>query len=65
MATVVMANAEFVLWTHDNLKYKSTLDTINALQKADKVDLGKLYVAFRDKNACPTDLVNKTTSASN
>jgi hypothetical protein len=64
MATLVMANAEFVLWANNNLKYKSTLDTIEALQKANKVDLGKLYVAFRDKKECPTDLVNKDTSVS-
>jgi len=65
MATVVMANAEFVLWAHDNLKYESTLNTIEVLQKADKVDLGKLYVAFRDKKECPVDLVNKHKPISN
>ena len=59
MATLVMANAEFVLWANNNLKYKSTLDTIEVLQKANKVDLGKLYVAFINKKECPMDLAYK------
>lgn len=59
MANVVFVNVEFVLWAEDHLNYGSTLETINVLQKANKVDLGKLYVAFRDNKECPMDLAYK------
>lgn len=53
--TMVMANVEFILYAVDNLGYGSTKKTIEALQQADKVDLGRLFVAFRDKKECPRD----------
>ncbi len=54
-----MANAEFVLWANDELKYRNLQATIDKLQAADKVDLGLLYVAYKNKTECPQTLVCK------
>lgn len=62
MATVVMANAEFVLWANDALNYRDVKKTIETLQKADKVEIGKLFIAYRDKKTCPTELANKVST---
>lgn len=56
MTSKINAKLEFVVWANNNLNHFSILKTLEVLQNFDKVDLGKLFVAFEKKLECPRDL---------
>ncbi len=58
MATVINAGADFVLWADKQLGYKTIRCTIEVLERARKVDLGKLYLAYKNGSTCPIELKN-------
>jgi hypothetical protein len=52
----IYAEKDFVVWAHNNLCYGDIRDTIQKLNSADKVWVGRLYVAWKNKNTDNLDL---------
>lgn len=57
--TFIYASKEFVNWAHERLCYNNIHATIDALNKADKVWLGRLYLAWQNKESIPEDLYKR------
>jgi hypothetical protein len=58
-AKFIYASKEFVNWAHERLSYNNIRDTLSALDKADKVWLGRLYLAWQNKESIPEDLYKR------
>lgn len=51
----VIASIEFIYWVENEMEFPSTAFTLKILRNLSKVDLGLVYVAFRDKLPIPAD----------
>ena len=55
----IVAELEFIIWAEDQLNCRSLSDADTKLKSLSKVDLGRLYKAYVNKEEAPADLVPK------
>jgi hypothetical protein len=53
---LIEADAKFMIWARDQLGYPNMGSAFEALRRADKIDLGDLYVAYRSSLPAPRTL---------